>query len=182
MKSKLWIPSAMTLFLVGAGAGPGGIQAAQEDPVLHDAVVFCGDINTGGTTYFGPALDEFRGSNDDVEMGSTICGFLDNFTRANVEAPLFNDTDWSALGMWCRTDADVDIDENLIFTVLIDGSATSPSVTCTINPGEVDCAKATGDIDSISASAKIAIQVDSNGIGGGGPAGDAWCRVVIAPR
>ena len=66
--------------------------------------------------------------------------------------------------------------------MLIDGSATSPSVTCTINPDEFDCAVATGDTDSISASAEIAIQVDSNGLGGGGPAGDAWCRVLIAPR
>ena len=99
MKGKLWIPSALTLFLVGAGAGPGGIQAAQEDPVLHDAVVFCGDITTGGTTYFGPALAEFRGSNDDVEMGSAVCNALENANRATADQPLFNDTDWSALGM-----------------------------------------------------------------------------------
>ncbi len=160
---------------------------ADEVAVMHDSVIFCGDLENAGTNYYGPAQPPFigdfgaDGGSDDKNFsnGGTLCSALDNTTEATADAPLTGllNTALKVTGMRCYLDIEPAAD--VVFTARSAAADLTPSVTCTVAAaGTVtSCSTTVGSTTDVAAGATVAVKsvtTDNESVING------WCKLYVA--
>lgn len=156
--------------------------------------IFCGQLaNTTSGEFFGPAEwgDQTAGAGDGAggaySAGDTVCNGLDSDTETTADQVLYTNIPIAIVGMYCKAVADAGTtgsgNNGVTFTLRAGTNDVSPSVSCTVATGAIDCyapgARAStgvvrGTLPVIPAGVAVAIKdtTDENL-----SANDGWCQL-----
>lgn len=156
------VPSARRLhgLLLDAGVFRGSAGVTPAEAISNPGrgqIVICGDATTvnNNTVYYGPIVTVNASDTGGMDCDVTAAG---NTTEATADAPVFTAKAFHVLGMVCRN---VDTNAAVSYTLRSAAAATTPSVTCSVADGELDCVADVQTTTAIASGATIAVAVAS---------------------
>lgn len=146
--------------LIDAGVFRGANGVTPHEAIANPGrgqIVICGDLTTinNNTVYYGPITTVTADAPGGMDCDVTAAG---NATEATADAPAFTAKAFHVLGMVCRN---ADTNAAVTYALRTAAGATTPSVTCSVADGELDCVADVQTTTAIASGATVAIAASS---------------------